>query len=238
VMHLGMSGSFHVEDQRLGRLYHASEKSARHDHVLFHLEGGARIIYNDPRRFGFMDLIPRSDLAAHKLFAHIGIEPLGNELDGTRLLGLFTGKSAPLKAALLDQSLIAGLGNIYVCEALFRAKLSPLRAAKSLNFQEADILAPTIRTVLEEAIVAGGSTLNDFQHTDGTLGYFQHRFQVYDREGEPCINCLHRLNVWCSRDARPFIAKTVRNDDQKSDCESKKTTGRPKFDPELTKASC
>jgi formamidopyrimidine-DNA glycosylase len=189
VMHLGMSGSFQVEGGDASRCYFDRSKDAKHNHVAFYLSNGATITYNDPRRFGFMDLIPRASLAQHKLFSNIGIEPLGNELDGERLQGLFAGKAAPLKAALLDQSLISGLGNIYVCEAMFRSRLSPLRKAGSLNAAEAETLAANIRIILEEAIAAGGSTLNDFQHTDGALGYFQHHFQVYDREDAPCPNC-------------------------------------------------
>ena len=188
VMHLGMSGSFRVEGEVLGVFHHPRAVAATHDHVLFEL-GRARVIYNDPRRFGFMDLIPRAELARHKLFKAMGIEPLGNALSGGLILQLFEGKATPLKAALLDQSLIAGLGNIYVCEALFRAQLSPMRSAGSLSAPEADKLADIIRIVLAEAIEAGGSTLNDYAHTDGTLGYFQHRFKVYDREGQPCMVC-------------------------------------------------
>ena len=139
-----------------------------------------------------MLLEPRADLAGHKLFRDIGVEPLGNELDGGLIARLFAGKSAPLKAALLDQSLIAGLGNIYVCEALHRSGLSPKRAAGTLARRDgspaerANLLADTIRAVLAEAVEAGGSSLRDHRQADGSLGYFQHRFRVYDREGEPC----------------------------------------------------
>ena len=196
VMHLGMSGSFRIEtpDEATtpGQFHMPRGKAAAHDHVVFHLEGGARVTYNDPRRFGFMDLVPRGELAEHPLFAGLGIEPLGNELDGAHLAGLFEGKVAPLKAALLDQRLIAGLGNIYVCESLHRAGLSPRRAAGTLALKSgkvsprAGLLASTIRTVLEEAVAAGGSSLRDHRQADGSLGYFQHTFRVYDREGEPC----------------------------------------------------
>jgi formamidopyrimidine-DNA glycosylase len=160
--------------------------------VVFHLSNGVRITYNDARRFGFMVLTTRTELPAHPLFRDIGIEPLGNALNGQLLAELFAGKTAPLKAALLDQRLIAGLGNIYVCEALHRAHLSPRRAAGTLARKDgsagaaANRLAAVIREVLEEAVAAGGSTLRDYAHTDGSLGYFQHNFRVYDREGEPC----------------------------------------------------
>jgi formamidopyrimidine-DNA glycosylase len=196
VMHLGMSGSFRIVDAMTSELpgdfYHAKSKDAVHDHVEFLFSNGKRIIYNDPRRFGFMQLIAREELAEHALFRNMGIEPLGNELDGETLARLFAGKAAPLKAALLDQSLISGLGNIYVCEALHRAGLSPRRAAGSLARKggaatdRAHLLAGVIREVLEEAVAAGGSSLRDHRQTDGALGYFQHNFRVYDREGSAC----------------------------------------------------
>jgi formamidopyrimidine-DNA glycosylase len=196
IMHLGMSGSFRIEGRagsdRPGKFHRPRSEAALHDHVVFDMSNGARIIYNDPRRFGFMLILPRAEFELHPLFAGMGIEPLGNELDGALLARLFAGKAAPLKAALLDQRLIAGLGNIYVCEALHRAGLSPRRAAGTLArrngapTEHAHRLAEVIPQVLNEAIEAGGSSLRDHRQTDGTLGYFQHRFRVYDREGEPC----------------------------------------------------
>jgi formamidopyrimidine-DNA glycosylase len=204
VMHLGMTGRFIIEAE--GRAHAPGEaripgafetridRLAAHDHVVFRMEGGATVTYNDVRRFGFMALIPRSAIASHPLTRDIGIEPLGNELTPERLAALFAGKTAPLKAALLDQRLVAGLGNIYVCEALFRSGLSPRRAAGSIAARgggptaRAARLTDEIRSVLAEAIEAGGSTLRDFAHADGSLGYFQHRFKVYDREGDPCPN--------------------------------------------------
>ncbi len=197
VMHLGMTGRFTVErpgdaPSAPGDFHHAAGGNAVHDHVVFHLSNGFRITYNDARRFGFMALVERAGLEEHPLFRHVGIEPLGNALDGATLARLFAGRSAPLKAALLDQRLVAGLGNIYVCEALHRAGLSPSRAAGTLARKDggptarAERLATVIRDVLEEAVAAGGSTLRDYVHTDGSLGYFQHAFRVYDREGEPC----------------------------------------------------
>ncbi|WOJ90825.1 bifunctional DNA-formamidopyrimidine glycosylase/DNA-(apurinic or apyrimidinic site) lyase [Methylocapsa polymorpha] len=196
VMHLGMSGSFRIEASARGALPgaigQAAAKNAAHDHVAFDLSTGARIVYNDPRRFGYMLLIARAELASHPLFKTIGLEPLGNELDGAALAARFAGKTTSLKAALLDQSLIAGLGNIYVCEALHRAGLSPRRAADSLARKDgtpserAHVLARVIREVLEEAVAAGGSSLRDHRQTNGALGYFQHSFRVYDREGFAC----------------------------------------------------
>ena len=195
IMHLGMSGSFRIESgaaaQALSPCGGASLKA--HDHVVFALSTGARIVYNDPRRFGFMQIIERAALPAHPLFSALGLEPLGNELDGAALARLFAGKTTPLKAALLDQSLVAGLGNIYASEALYRAGLSPRRAAGSLArrngapTQRAERLARMIRAVLEEAVAAGGSSLRDHRQTDGALGYFQHSFRVYDREAKACV---------------------------------------------------
>lgn len=196
IAHLGMSGSFRVEaDEAPGAFHIPRGKDARHDHVVFHLEtaeGERRVVYNDPRRFGFMDLARRETLAAHPFFRDLGEEPTGNALDAGYIAAKFRGRQAPLKAALLDQKLIAGLGNIYVCEALHLAHLSPFRAAGSIAGGGAragaarERLAAAIRQVLTEAIAAGGSTLRDYAHTDGSLGYFQHSFRVYGREGAPC----------------------------------------------------
>ena len=200
ICHLGMSGSFRIEDEdgaeTPGTFHRERSKDAAHDHVVFHVEtaGGEakRIVYNDPRRFGFMLFAEADRLAEHPLLAGLGVEPTGNALDGDLLAGLFQGRAAPLKAALMDQRLIAGLGNIYVCEALWRAGLSPRRAAGSLataagrTSARAGRLAQAIRDVVGEAIEAGGSSLRDHMRTDGSLGYFQHSFRVYDREGEAC----------------------------------------------------
>lgn len=197
VMHLGMTGRFTVIEAGAGAtapgvFHHEAGGSAAHDHVVFRLSNGHVVVYNDARRFGFMTLVPRIALEGHPLFAGLGVEPLGNALDGALLARLFAGKAAPLKAALLDQRLVAGLGNIYACEALHRAGLSPRRAAGTLVTRggkpsaAAERLAVVIREVLEEAVAAGGSSLRDYAHTDGSLGYFQHTFRVYDREGEPC----------------------------------------------------
>ena len=163
-----------------------------HDHIVFEMECGATVTYNDPRRFGFMDLIPEATLERHKLFAGLGPEPLGNTFDPAYLAARAMGKATDLKAFLLDQRIVAGLGNIYVCEALFRVGLSPHRGASCLAHKSGrptgrcDRLVPAIRDVLAEAIAAGGSTLRDYAKADGSLGYFQHSFQAYGREGEPC----------------------------------------------------
>jgi formamidopyrimidine-DNA glycosylase len=197
IMHLGMSGRFLVDQgggvEKPGVFHHEHGGATIHDHVVFHLSNGARVTYNDARRFGFMDLVPRPELDTCRHFDGMGIEPLGNALSGDAIARLFAGRRTPLKAALLDQRLIAGLGNIYVCEALFRAGLHPESAAGTLATatgratEKAHRLAGIIREVLSEAVEAGGSTLRDHAQVDGTLGYFQHSFRVYDREGEPCV---------------------------------------------------
>lgn len=196
ISHLGMSGSFRIEEEATadtpGTFHHERSKLAVHDHVVFLLEKPdgslTTVTYNDPRRFGFILLARTGALDGHVALSALGIEPLGNELSGPFLQALFEGKKTPLKAALLDQRQIAGLGNIYVCEALWRAQQSPMAAAGTLSGwpARAERLASAIRDVLSEAIDAGGSSLRDHRQTDGTLGYFQHRFSVYNREGEPC----------------------------------------------------
>ncbi|WP_027488692.1 bifunctional DNA-formamidopyrimidine glycosylase/DNA-(apurinic or apyrimidinic site) lyase [Allorhizobium undicola] len=200
ISHLGMSGSYRIDEGRQtdmpGEFHHARSKDEKHDHVIFHLErtGGSviRVIYNDPRRFGFMDLVERRLMDSHAAFAGLGPEPLGNMLSAEALAGRFAGRSQPLKTVLLDQKTIAGLGNIYVCEALWRAHLSPQRAAGTLVAPDGgktdglERLTIAIRDVIAEAIEAGGSSLRDHIQTDGSLGYFQHRFNAYDREGQAC----------------------------------------------------
>ena len=197
IMHLGMSGRFAIEKPDAqanapGQFTHAVAPAAAHDHVVFHLEGGARVTYNDARRFGFMDLVAAEALETCRHFAAMGIEPLGNELNAAYIARRAAGRTADLKAFLLDQRHIAGLGNIYVCEALYRARISPRRLAGALADRRgrptarAERLVPEIRAVLEDAIAAGGSTLRDYRAADGALGYFQHRFAVYGRDGEPC----------------------------------------------------
>ncbi len=191
IIHLGMSGRILISNQAIGEFHHAINKHPKHDHVVFELDNGHRIVYNDIRRFGFMDLVHENKIDMHKHFVNMGLEPLSNSFNAAALTSIFKGKSTPLKSALLDQSLICGLGNIYVCEALHRSQLSPFRAAGTLNSQQLENLTHEIRLVLEEAIVAGGSTLRDYVHADGSLGYFQHSFKVYDQENQLCSydNC-------------------------------------------------
>jgi formamidopyrimidine-DNA glycosylase len=195
IAHLGMSGSFRIEDETLGEFHHPRSKDGKHDHVIFHLEREGRllkVIYNDPRRFGFMHMSKRSELDLYPAFAQLGPEPTGNALDADYLATRFAGKAQPLKSTLLDQTVIAGLGNIYVCEALWRAHISPKRAAGTIvtktgrPTKELLLLNESIRQVIADAIAAGGSSLRDHIQTDGSLGYFQHSFSVYDQEGKPC----------------------------------------------------
>ncbi|OCO98360.1 MULTISPECIES: bifunctional DNA-formamidopyrimidine glycosylase/DNA-(apurinic or apyrimidinic site) lyase [unclassified Ensifer] len=199
IAHLGMSGSFRIEAGPAaatpGEFHHPRGKDEKHDHVIFHLDGASgpvRVIYNDPRRFGFMDLARRDTVASHAYFRALGEEPTGNALDAAYLAARFSGKAQPLKAALLDQKNIAGLGNIYVCEALWRSSLSPVKPAGELVDKGGKPkdglvrLTDAIREVIADAIAAGGSSLKDHIQADGSLGYFQHSFSVYDREGEAC----------------------------------------------------
>jgi formamidopyrimidine-DNA glycosylase len=183
MIHLGMSGRIIVEKAGSNEV---SKRDEPHVHVVLETEAGDTMLYQDIRRFGSMDWITGADLATHPRLTSLGIEPLAGELSGPWLSNRLTGKAAPLKAALLDQRIIAGLGNIYVCEALNRAKVSPFRAAGSLTKPEAKRLAAEIQQTLAEAIEAGGSSLRDYVQTDGELGYFQHAWRVYGREGEPC----------------------------------------------------
>jgi formamidopyrimidine-DNA glycosylase len=200
LMHLGMSGSFRVgKDSAPGIYYHERSKSTAHDHVVFHMSNGATVTFNDPRRFGSMKLVSRARLEDEPLLRSLGPEPLGNEFDAAMLAKACAGKKTSLKAALSDQRVVAGLGNIYVCEALFRARLSPKRIASTLADrngkpnERAEKLVDAIKAVLKDAIEAGGSSLRDHRRADGSLGGFQHNFRVYDREGEPCPSCKGKI---------------------------------------------
>jgi formamidopyrimidine-DNA glycosylase len=186
LIHLGMSGRMTVSGDPLGRFARDHPAAKKHDHVVLHMGNGARITFNDPRRFGAMDLMPTQDADQHRLLADLGPEPLGNAFDEHHLTDAFRNKKSPVKSALLDQRIIAGLGNIYVCEVLFRAGISPRRMAADIARQRVAALVPIIRQVLREAIEAGGSSLRDFRRADGELGYFQHCFDVYGRAGAAC----------------------------------------------------
>lgn len=186
LIHLGMSGRMLVSGVPLGQFVHDHPAPEKHDHVVFEMANGARITFNDPRRFGAMDLMPTDRAEAHPLLAALGPEPLGNAFSEAYLVSRLAGRRTPIKAALLDQKIVAGLGNIYVCEALYRARISPVRKAARLSAGRAARLVPVIRDVLNDAIEAGGSSLKDYRRADGELGYFQHSFDVYGREGQPC----------------------------------------------------
>ncbi|MBL4759064.1 MAG: bifunctional DNA-formamidopyrimidine glycosylase/DNA-(apurinic or apyrimidinic site) lyase [Rhizobiales bacterium] len=192
VSHLGMSGRFLINQAGTAGFHDEIPRKVAHDHVVITLSDGTLITYNDPRRFGYMLLVPESDLEQHPRFRDIGVEPLGNHLNEPFLNDAFRGRATSLKAALMDQRIVAGLGNIYVCEALHMSSLSPERSAGSITTKSGapgKRIAPlvtAIRDVLTRAIAAGGSSLKDFGHTDGSLGYFQHSFKVYDQAGEDC----------------------------------------------------
>ena len=196
LMHLGMSGSFRVVDagkaKTPGLFHYQRSDYGTHDHVVFRMSSGATIAFNDPRRFGCMKLFPRRAIDEEPLLRSLGPEPLGNAFDAAMLADACAGKKTSVKAALLDQRIVAGLGNIYVCEALNRSKISPRRMASTLATragapqERTGPLVDSIKAVLADAIEAGGSSLRDHKQTNGDLGYFQHRFRVYDREGKPC----------------------------------------------------
>lgn len=186
IIHLGMSGRMLIEGPEIEQ---APIGAGRHEHVVFEIGNGTLIRFSDPRRFGMMDLAREDTLATHRLLAHLGPEPTGEDFTGPVLAALLKGKRTPIKAALLDQRVVAGLGNIYVCEALFMAGISPRRQAATVAGRRAERLAGAIRNVLADAIEAGGSTLRDHVAPSGEIGYFQHRFKAYGREGEKCTDC-------------------------------------------------
>jgi formamidopyrimidine-DNA glycosylase len=197
VMHLGMSGRFEIARpegalkgriERPGEFHYAPDPDPKHAHIVFETDAGARVTYYDPRRFGYMALVNTATLHLHPWFAGLGPEPLSDAFDAAHLKVAFKDRKQGAKTLLLDQRIVAGLGNIYVCEALNRARISPFKPAGGISKPRLEKLVTEIRAVLTEAIAAGGSTLRDFAQTDGALGYFQHRFRTYDREGEPCFN--------------------------------------------------
>ena len=192
VMHLGMSGRFEIArpdgTSRPGEFHYAPDPDPKHAHIVFETDAGGRVTYYDPRRFGYMALVNTATMHLHPWFAGLGPEPLSDAFDVAHLKAAFAGRKQGPKTLLLDQRIVAGLGNIYVCEALNRARISPFKPAGGISAARLAKLVPEIKAVLAEAIAAGGSTLRDFAQTDGALGYFQHRFRTYDREGEPCRN--------------------------------------------------
>jgi len=185
--HLGMSGRLLVAGRVLGRLTHAQAAAHKHDHMVLHLNNGAEIRFNDPRRFGLVDLLHTAQAAEHPLLAHLGPEPLGPHFHAAYLSGRLQGRKCAIKSALMDQRIVAGLGNIYACEALFRARISPLARAGALSEAQHRRLVRAVRSTLQDAIAAGGSSLRDFRNAQGEQGYFQHAFDVYDRKGQACL---------------------------------------------------
>ncbi|CAN1491067.1 Nei Formamidopyrimidine-DNA glycosylase [Paracoccaceae bacterium] len=186
LVHLGMSGRMLISGAQIGTFYHDHPAPQKHDHVVLHMTSGARVTFNDARRFGAMDLMATAGAEGHPLLAGLGPEPFGNDFNGPYLADRLKDRRTPIKSALLDQRILAGLGNIYVAETLYRARISPLRLAGDLTESQVHALVPVIREVLAEAIAAGGSSLRDFRQANGELGYFSKHFQVYDREGGPC----------------------------------------------------
>ena len=197
VMHLGMTGRFSIdhangEAETPGRFVHSQAGPPKHEHIVFHLGDGATIRYSDARRFGLMDIVSADGLSSYALFKGLGVEPLSSSFTPQWLATKLKGKATSIKAALIDQRLIAGLGNIYACEALFRARISPKRLAGTLATktgkatQKTKALVDSVKAVLEDAIKSGGSSLRDYKRADGSLGEFQHKFKVYGREGKPC----------------------------------------------------
>ncbi len=206
ILHLGMSGRLLLSGAPRGVFHHAHPAPEKHDHVVIEIEGGARVTFNDARRFGAVDLWPTAELETHRLLAGLGPEPLGNAFDGSYLARRLAGRRTSVKAVLGDQRVVAGLGNIYLSEALWRAGISPLRLARDVTAAEAEGLVAAVRAVLIDAIAAGGSSLRDYRRADGELGYFQHSFAVYDRAGGPCPRCggailrtvqSGRSSFWC-----------------------------------------
>lgn len=198
IIHLGMSGRMTIQGEGLGVFHQPISPLEKHDHVVFDMENGVRVVFNDARRFGAMDLIETARVEEHPLLARLGPEPLGNAFDAPHLAAAFKGKRSPVKTALLDQRIVSGLGNIYVCEALWRSGISPKRLAGRISRAKVDSLTVAIRDVLTEATEAGGSSLKDYRQADGELGYFQHSFATYDQEGNACrtLDCagiIHRI---------------------------------------------
>ncbi|WP_417601572.1 bifunctional DNA-formamidopyrimidine glycosylase/DNA-(apurinic or apyrimidinic site) lyase [Pararhodobacter oceanensis] len=190
LVHLGMSGRMTISGLAApfvpGVFHHHHPAALKHDHVVLHMEGDIRVTFNDPRRFGALDLAPTPQIDGHLLLRNLGPEPLGNQFSAQHLQAALKGRKAPIKTLLLDQRIVAGLGNIYVCEALHRARIHPERAGGRIGMARLEALTVIIREVLNEAIEAGGSSLKDFRQAGGELGYFQHNFRTYDRESHPC----------------------------------------------------
>lgn len=186
IIHLGMSGRIVVHNA-------FRNKSDKHDHVVFYTDDGKEIVFNDPRRFGMMDIVKSDKVNEHKVIKDLGIEPLGDSFNSITLYNLLKNRKVPVKSAIMNANLVVGVGNIYACESLFRSNIAPTRLAGSILEQECDKLALTIKTVLDEAIKSGGSTLKDYVTSSGEAGYFQHNFKVYGKENQPCEVCSNNI---------------------------------------------
>ena len=213
LIHLGMSGRILVSGDPLGRYIHQHSAPKKHDHVILDFSNGTRITFNDPRRFGTMDLFDTSNESSNKFLEHLGPEPLGNHFDPETFVKKIKQRKSPIKSVLLDQRIIAGLGNIYVCETLFRAGISPRRTSNKISLARLKTLVTHLKDVLTEAIAAGGSSLRDFKHTDGEMGYFQHNFDVYGREGETCsrLGCHGHIKRLVQSGRSSFYCPTCQN---------------------------
>ena len=188
IMHLGMSGRIMISQKVSGTFHHNTTHSQKHDHFILHLKDNHQLTFNDPRRFGVIDLLKTENLELSGMLSQIGPEPLSNSFNEAYFVSTMRLKKTNIKSALLDQRVVAGLGNIYVCEALFRAGISPKRQALRISHKKLSSLVPIIKEILLEAISSGGSSLRDFRNASGDLGYFQHSFDVYGREDQDCYN--------------------------------------------------
>jgi len=206
LMHLGMSGRFSVSAEagaeQSGDFVHVLAADPKHDHVVFTMQDGTQVIYNDPRRFGFMTLFPTHQEDQEPCLRNLGPEPLSSAFSAALLADAFEGRKSPVKTGLLDQRVVAGLGNIYVCETLWRARIDPRRPCASIKGVRSERLALAVRAVITEAIEAGGTTLRNHAGVDGVMGYFQHRFDVYGRQGEPCHRCVNGVVERCVQSGR------------------------------------
>lgn len=218
LIHLGMSGRILITGENatpdpLGNFHHLHPAPAKHDHVVLDFDNGARVTFNDARRFGAMDLAQTGLVEHHAMLAKLGPEPLGNAFNEAYLSQALTNRNTPIKSALLDQKLVAGLGNIYVCEALYRSRISPMQKANRISAAAVSRLVPIIRDVLRQAIAAGGSSLKDYRQTDGELGYFQHSFQVYDRAEQPCLTqgCTDKITRVVQSGRSSFFCPSCQN---------------------------
>lgn len=201
IVHLGMSGRIVIHPSFRNQM-------DKHDHVVFQTDNGMEVVFNDPRRFGMMDIVNSNAIISHKCIKDLGFEPLEDEFDGEALYNILKNRKIPVKLAIMNANLVVGVGNIYACESLFRSKISPIRAANGIMPTECNILSQDIKTVLGEAIIAGGSTLRDYVASSGEAGYFQHNFNVYGKEGQKCTICQHEIARIVQAGRSTFFCKT------------------------------